>query len=472
MTARALLSELFDAAIAALDPTALVAGVLRRDGETLIVRGSRRRRGGRERRISLERGVLVVGAGTGAASLALAVEAVLGAAVVDGVVIVPRGYDRIRGARRRPRRFALARGGHPLPDHASVAATSRLLACLERHPDVPVIVVLTGGASSLLVKPAPGLTLADKQRATRLLLASGADIGEVNTVRKHLSAVKGGGLGAMLRGRRIVTLIVSDVAGDDLGTIGSGPTVADPTTHADAYAILEAYDLIARIPVAVRRHLERGMRGLVADTPERIARGSVDTILLASNATARAGVLRAARARGLTATIEVRRPITGETGRAAAAVARRIVAVQRARVRGRSPALVVAGGETTVTLGRRAGRGGRNQELALAVASILDRRPGWALLSAGTDGIDGPTPAAGAFADGDSLGRAERGRDGSRRRPAGSLRAGGAVAEALRRHDVFPLLASTGDLFGPGPTGTNVADLILALVWNAPAPGR
>ncbi len=396
--------------------------------------------------------MLVVGAGKGAAALAAAVEAGLGDAVVGGLVIVPHGY-----ARARLRRVALARGGHPVPDRRSIAATARLIACLERHPAVPAIVLVTGGASSLLVKPAPGLGLADKRRTTELLLASGAGIRAVNTVRKHLSAIKGGRLAEILRGRRAVALVVSDVPGDDLGTIGSGPTVADPTTYADALEILARYALATRVPPAVRRHLERGRLGLVAETPKRVSAAALRTVLLATNATARRGALVAARRRGLRTTIDARRPITGDVGEAARSFARRLLRLQRQIARG-SSALLVAGGETTVTLGARAGRGGRNQEFALGVASVLAGRPGWALLAAGSDGIDGPTPAAGAFADGATIARAEH--------------AGRSVAAALRRHDVFPLLAELGDLFCPGPTGTNVADLVLALVWSGRPPPR
>lgn len=440
---RDVLAALFEAAIDALDPRVLVRRVLRRDVRTLVVAGSPNG----ALHVPLDRGVLVVGAGKGAGTLAAAVESTLGDAVIGGVVIVPRGYDRPL------RRVTLARGGHPLPDRRSVAATARLLACLARHPGVPVVVVLTGGASSLLVRPAAGLTLADKQRTTRLLLRSGADIGEVNTVRKHLSAVKGGRLGALLTGRKAVTLVVSDVPGDDLGTIGSGPMTVDPTTYGDALDVLMRHDVADRVPAAVIRHLRRGMGGRVAETPKRCAaRMAMRTLLLAGNATARRGARRAARRLAIARVIDVRRPFTGPTDAVARALAARIVRCQRTLTSSPSHALIVAGGETTVRVGRGAGRGGRNQELALGVASLLRDAPGWALLSAGTDGIDGPTRAAGAFADGTSCERAGR--------------TGTSTEDALRRHDVYPLLAAMGDLYSPGPTGTNVADLVVALVWK------
>jgi glycerate-2-kinase len=394
-------------------------------------------------RIPLDRGVLVIGAGKGAAALAAAVESVLGDHVRGGVVIVPRGYQR------RLRRIAIARGGHPLPTAASVAATARLLACVERAPGVPVIAVLTGGASALLARPAHGLTLADTQRTTDLLLRSGADIGAVNTVRKHLAAVKGGRLAERLAGRTVVGLVVSDVPGDDVAVIGSGPLTADATTAADALAVLAAHDLARRVPRPVARHLARGG---AADASRSRRRSRPHVVLLAGNATARRGAVVAARAAGVTHVVALRRPLVGSTSAAARVLAARIRHVQATLARD-ATAVIVAGGETTVNVGASTGRGGRNQELALAVASRLAGRAGWALLCAGTDGIDGPTTAAGAYADGASLARAAR--------------VGGSVAAALRRHDVHPLLRRMRDLFSPGPTGTNVADIALAVVWKS-----
>jgi glycerate 2-kinase len=454
---RAALAALFSAALATLEPARLVGRVLRRragavvlaepgrGGRPLVLAADARR--GRASRSTAAPGVLVVGAGKGAAGLAAAVEATLGPSVVGGVVIVPAGCERALA------RIALAIGGHPVPDRRSVAATARLITTIARAPGVPVLVLLTGGASSLLVAPAEGLTLADKRRTNALLLASGARIDEMNAVRKHLSAVKGGRLAERLAGRRAAALVVSDVPGDDPSVIASGPTVADPTTYADARRILAAYGLEGRVPARVLGHLERGIAGAVAETPKpgapTLAR--VRTFVLASNATARASVVAAARSLGYRIVVNVRRPLTGATAPAARAFAARIRRCQ-ARLGGPLPALLVAGGETTVRIGSRAGQGGRNQEFALEVARMLAGRPGWALLSAGTDGIDGPTDAAGAFADGSTLARAAR--------------AGRPVAGALARHDVFPLLGALGDLYRTGPTGTNVADLKLALVWK------
>ena len=434
---RALLAQLFDAAIAALDPAALVARVLRIDDGTLTIRARTT-----AVRVPLDRGVLVVGAGKGAATLAAAIESRLGDHVRDGVVIVPRGYERPL------RRVAIARGGHPLPTAASVAATARLLACVAAAPGVPVIFVLTGGASALLAQPAPGLTLEDKQRTTRLLLRSGADIAAINTVRTHLSAVKGGRLAERLAGRTVVGLVVSDVPGDDVAVVGSGPLMRDPTDAGDALAVLARHDLLRGVPRAVARHLREAARG----RRPAARRSPAPVVLLAGNANARRGAATAARRAGIEHAVALRRPLVGPTTIAARVVADRIRALHD-RLAAGDAAVLVAGGETTVDVGASAGRGGRNQELALAVASQLAGRSGWAVLCAGTDGIDGPTPAAGAFADGASASRATR--------------AGATIAAALRRHDVYPLLARMGDLFTPGPTGTNVADLVLAVVWKS-----
>jgi glycerate 2-kinase len=428
----------FDAAIAVVDPIAVARAALTVTGTRLVARGGRGRA-----TLPLRHGVVVIGAGKGAAGLAAGVETVLGESIVDGVVIVPAGYAR------RLARVRLALGSHPMPDARSLRATRQMLAVLERHPDAAVLVLLTGGASSLLAAPAPGLTVADARRAGAWLLASGADIARMNAVRKHLSAVTGGRLAARLVGRPAAALVVSDVPGDDLAVIGSGPTVADPTTFADALAVVDRRGVGLR----VHRHLARGAAGRVAETPKPGSRAAraCPTLLVAGNATAQAGVARWARAHGIARVVRLRRPVVGD----GAAAARRLAeAIRRARAvaRGPYPTLIVGGGETTVRLDARSGRGGRNQELASAVAAELAGEPGWAILCAGTDGIDGPTRAAGAFADGATAARARR--------------VGRPLADALSRHDVHPCLASLGDLFAPGPTGTNVADLTIALAWK------
>jgi glycerate 2-kinase len=311
-----------------------------------------------------------------------------------------------------------------------------------------VLVLLSGGASALLVRPAPGLALADKAAATAALLGCGAPITEMNTVRKHLSAVKGGGLARRAGGRRLWALILSDVVGDDIATIGSGPTAADPTTFAAACGVIAGYGLEPRLPRAVLDHLRRGARGEVPETPKpgdpcfRHVRNEI----IGGNATALAAAAAHAAALGLEPIVWPE-PITGDTTAAATAFATALR--QRLRADPLRPACVVAGGETTVVV-RGRGRGGRNQEFALAAALALDGGGAIELLSAGTDGVDGPTDAAGAFAGTHTIATARaRGLD---------------ARAALADNASYDFFAAVGDLFRPGPTGTNVMDLKIALL--------
>ncbi len=432
-TAQRTLAALFDAAIAALEPRRLLRAALARRHTALapVIAASR---GGQ---------ALVVGAGKGAAGIAAALEGET--AIVRGLVIVPPGY----GCALRRVDVRVAR--HPVPDQRGVAATRALLDLLRRHPRAPVWVVLTGGASSLLVLPAAGLTLDDLRRTSALLLASGARIAEINVVRTHLSAISGGRLATRLARRPAAALVLSDVPGGDLAVIGSGPTLPDRSTFADAVRVADAYGITSHLPPRVRRHLARGLAGRVAETPKPSARAGMPTVLLGGNGTACVAAMRAARAGGCRLITRLQRPLVGDPPRAARRLAAQVRALRR-RTRSGGRALLVAGGETTPRLapGGRYGRGGRNQEVALEAARLLAGEPGWALLCAGTDGIDGPTDAAGAFVDGGTAARAAR--------------AGWSIDAALACHDVYPLLAAVGALHRPGPTGTNVADLALALV--------
>jgi glycerate 2-kinase len=305
-------------------------------------------------------------------------------------------------------------------------------------------VLLGGGASSLLVAPAGAVTLADKQAVTAALLASGADIVALNTVRKHCSRIKGGRLARAARDAAGVwTLLLSDVAGDDPAIIASGPTVADPTTFADARDVFERWLAPDAVPPRVRAHLDAGVLGRVEESvkPGDAVLDRTVTRVLAGNRTAVDAAAATASRLGFEPH-PIREPLCGD----AAAAARLVVATLDALPR-QVPVAVVAGGETTVQV-VHGGRGGRSQHLALAAAVALAGRPG-VLLAAGTDGVDGPTDAAGACVDGRSVARAR-------------ARAFDAAA-ALAATDSHPLLAATGDLVRTGPTGTNVADLVVAL---------
>ena len=351
--------------------------------------------------------------------------------------------------------------GHPVPDERSVAAAHGALQVAERTGDDDLLIVLlSGGASALMALPAEELTLGDKQDTVRRLLTGGATIHELNTVRKHLSAIKGGRLAAATRGP-VVTLAISDVVGDDLSVIGSGPTMPDPSTFADALDVLDARGGRARYPAAVVSHLERGVRGTIDETPKpddpRI-RHSVARII-GGRMTAVAGAIRAARSLGYDVhTIDA--PIVGEARDAAALFAGE---VRRARGRLTPPLCIVGSGETTVHV-TGTGIGGRNQEFALAMVSLLADLTRSAphdggsvppasdavFGSIGTDGIDGPTDAAGAIIDATTMTRAA----------AHALD----PTAYLRNNDSYHFFSALGDLVRTGPTGTNVGDVQVALI--------
>jgi glycerate-2-kinase len=334
----------------------------------------------------------------------------------------------------------VALAGHPVPDQRSVEGARALWRVLVEAPPGPVLCLISGGASSLLVMPRPSITVADKIETNRLLLASGADIVEFNTVRKHLSLVKGGGLLRAARGHQLHTVILSDVVGDDPSIIGSGPTIPDSTTFADAEAVLRRRGVADTVPRAVTALLQRGSNGM---EPETVRAGdsdaaTSDAAIIGSNRTARLAAADEARRLGYEVTV-VEEPLVGDTTAAARNWLRTITP--------QPGHCTIAGGETTVKV-RGAGRGGRNQEFVLALIEPIAGL-NLVVLSAGTDGIDGPTDAAGAFVDGGSFDRARgRGLDPER---------------ALRDNDSYTFFEQLGDLIRTGPTGTNVMDLKVAI---------
>lgn len=422
--------------MAAVAPEILIRRHVAAGDGVAVLRGAD---GSASRRLPLP--VTVAGAGKAAARMALGCEVVLGAEAVSGLVITADGCEE------RLASVTCLAAGHPLPDERGLAASRRLLEIV-RAARGAVLFLLSGGASSLLVLPRPPLGLDDEIEVARLLLESGADITEFNCVRKHLSLVKGGGL---LRAApaAVHTLVLSDVVGDDLAVIGSGPTVADPTTFADALAVLRRYDLLDAAPPRVLRLLEAGARGEVEETlaPEdpEAARGTAQ--IVGSNAIA----LEAAATAGRGQDLRVRRltpPLTGDVRVAARRLAAEIRREVAAACSSGRRHLLLSGGETTVRV-TGGGRGGRNQELALALAEEIRDLP-VAVLCAGSDGVDGPTDAAGAFADGTTAAR------------AASL--GLDIGSYLAANDSYSFFDRLGDLFRPGPTGTNVADLQLAAV--------
>jgi len=391
--------------------------------------------------------VLAVGKAAGA--MAAACEAQLGDRIVGGLVVTKDGHGV------PVERLKLCEAGHPVPDGRSERAAREALALVARaQPGDGLLVLLSGGASSLLCGPAPGLTLANLADCTEQLLAAGADIAELNTVRKHLSAVSGGRLGVAARTDRICVWGISDVPGDRWDVIGSGPFCGDPTRFRDSWKVLERRALLDRVPTSVRDHLAAGVRGEVAETPKPAAPefARVQARLLATNATAIAAAAAEARRVGWR-TFEFEAGLRGEAREVGRRLAALVPALRAGDAAGR-PLCLVAGGETVVTV-RGPGRGGRSQELALAAAVELEGVADATLLAAGTDGTDGPTDAAGAFADGGTVAR--------------GAAAGFDVRAALAANDSNGFFAGEGGLFTTGPTLTNVMDLALLAVG---APSR
>jgi hydroxypyruvate reductase/glycerate 2-kinase len=314
-----------------------------------------------------------------------------------------------------------------------------------------VICLISGGGSALLVAPYRGISLADKQEVTGLLLKAGADICELNTVRKHISAVKGGRLAEAAQPAAIISLILSDVIGDRLDMIASGPTAPDKTTYSDAYNVIRKFRLEDSLPASVAEIIDKGMCGLVPETPkdDNLIFQSVRNIIIGSNKIATDAAKKAAELLGYSATV-ISNEVSGEASIVAGELARKSIALKKALNSG-DKACLIAGGETTVTV-RGNGKGGRNTELALVFGMEIKGLPGITFLSAGTDGTDGATDAAGAVVDGQTVAKAaESGID---------------AWEHLKNNDSYTFFSKTGDLFITGPTGTNVMDLQIVLMEN------
>jgi len=339
--------------------------------------------------------------------------------------------------------------GHPIPDARSVAAARRALdVARAQSPRDLLVLLLSGGASALMALPVEGVTLEDKQTTVRLLLRGGATIDELNTVRKHLSAIKGGRL-AVATSAPVVTLAISDVVGDDLSVIGSGPTTPDPSTYQDALAVLDARGERGAYPAPVVAWLERGARGDAPETPKANDPQMTKSVarIIGGRQSAIDGAADAARARGYVVHV-IGDPIVGESREAARRFADTVARLSsRNDSRPHAPICVVGGGETTVHV-KGSGLGGRNQEFALSLAPALSGT--FAAASVGTDGIDGPTDAAGAIVDSTTAERAA----------ARHLDA----QQFLNNNDSFHFFSALDDLVRTGPTGTNVGDVQVALI--------
>jgi hydroxypyruvate reductase/glycerate 2-kinase len=428
------------AAVAAADPFGRVRAFLAADD------------GPARRALAAGGGVFVFGGGKAGPSMGRGVESALAGHLdcVSGVVNVPAGelpkLERIHLWPARP-----AGSNHPTKE--GVAGVEMQLALTELlRPEDLALCLFSGGGSALLPAPVEGVSLEDKQELTRLLHASGATIGEMNCVRKHLSRFKGGRLGEVFaqRGCPAVSLLVSDVVGDPPDVIASGPTAPDPTTFADALAVLDRYGLTGRAPAAALAHLRAGAAGDVPETPKSLPE-AVENVILCNNAGSLAAAAQKAEQLGYHV-LNLGSFIEGETRPVATALAGVVRSVRRDRVPIRPAACLLSGGETTVSLGPGHGKGGRNQEFVLALLEKLGEAEseGVVVLSGGTDGEDGPTDAAGAVAD----------RETWRKAAGRSL----SPAAFLDRHDAYAFFEATGDLLRTGLTDTNVMDVRVVLV--------
>lgn len=439
--------ELLRAALGAADPEAAVRRCLVREGERLRLLQPEADSAGDRRAVlelPLPRRVVVVGGGKAAPAMARAAEAVLGDRIAAGAVVC----SHQRGP--RPERVAVLPGSHPLPDARGLQSTAQMVALLDHlGPDDLVLCLISGGGSALMTLPVEGVSLVDLEALNALLLGAGAPIEAVNAVRKHLSRIKGGQLAALARPARVISCILSDVVGSPLSVIASGPTAPDPTTFADALEVLRRFGVEGRTPAAILAHLRRGAAGEIPDTPGETEPvfARVTNLVVGSNEGAAEAARQRAEALGFNARI-LSTSVQGEArevGRVLAAVLRELALRENPLPR---PACLVVGGETTVTL-RGEGKGGRNQELALSAALDLEGLDHVALLALATDGVDGPTDAAGALVDGGTAARARR--------------AGLDPRDHLERNDAYPLLQASGDLLLLGPSGTNVNDITVLL---------
>ena len=429
---------IFQSALAAVDPEEAVRRHLRIVGETLSLEERRYDLGACER-------ILVVGAGKAVAPMAKALEDMLGDRIDSGVLVVKDGHGLPL------KKIHVREASHPVPDERGVAGTLEILKLLDgAGPRDLVLCLISGGGSALLIAPAEGITLPDKQATTRSLLACGATIHEINTIRKHLSRAKGGQLARAAHPAGVLSLILSDVVGDDLDVIGSGPTVPDRSSFEDTMEIFKRYEIWDRIPAPVRDRVAQGVKGALPETPkpgdpafDGCAQVLVGSCLRALTAAAESAERLGYRSLILSSKVEGE---AREVAKAFAAIGKEVLSSDHPL---KPPACILTGGETTVTL-QGDGRGGRNQEFVLAGALALDGTDRVVVLAGGTDGTDGPTDAAGALADGLSIRRAK---------------ALGMDPHAfLKRSDSYHFFKPLDDLIITGPTRTKVMDVYMLLV--------
>ena len=436
--ARALALKSLENAVNAADPKKIMKS-------KISLRGSVLRVDGYSFDLKKFKHVYVIGGGKASGSMAETLEEIVGAHITFGIVNVPRG------SKHKTSIVKIHEASHPVPDESGVEGARHMMEIAEKaDKEDLVICLISGGGSSLMPLPRGEITIADKRKITEDLLKCGATINEINTVRKHISEFKGGWLAKKAFPAKVLNLILSDVLGDPLDFIASGPTVPDSTTFSDAIKVLKKYGLWEKAPESVRKVLLDGERGLIPETPKADDEvfKRVFNVVIGNNRYSSMAACEALKSRDLN-TILLTAFLEGEArhvGTVLASVAREVNASGNPVTK---PAGVVAGGETTVTvLGK--GLGGRNQELALAAALKLRGLDGVVVASISTDGVDGPTDAAGALADGKTLARAEKMQLGAEK--------------YLAENDSYNFFSKLGDLIFTGPTGTNVNDVSVIVV--------
>ena len=430
--------HIFEAGLKAVDPKEAVKRFVALEGSILRI-------GKKQLDLRAFNHVWAIGGGKGSAAMAQAIEEILGEFLSGGLVVVKYGYLAPL------RKIRLVEAGHPMPDESGWRAAQEIAEkAAQCGVQDLVLFLLSGGGSALLPLPASGITLGEKTATTSLLLKSGASIQEMNTIRKHLSRMKGGQLSRLAYPAPLVSLILSDVVGDPLDVIASGPTVADSTTFQDCQDVVNRYALEGKLPPSVRSHLQAGINGTVPETPKPgdPVFSQTSTILVGNNLQALQNAAKEAKKLGYT-TLILSSMIEGDTTQAARFHAALIKEIVNSGNPVKRPACLISGGETTVVV-RGEGKGGRNLEFALAAAIDLEGHAGVCLLSGGTDGTDGPTDAAGAIVDGDTLARARA--------------KGLEPKEFLEENDSYTFFQHLADLLITGPTNTNVMDIRVMLV--------
>jgi len=431
--------DIFNASLKAVDPVLAVRRYLRKEDNLLRIHDA-------HFNLSSFNRVYLIGFGKAAAAMAKGVEEVLGEELNGGIISVKYGHlDKLSS------KIKINEAGHPVPDDAGMKGAKEMVEFLNHRDEKDLVIcVISGGGSAILPLPCEGITLAEKQETTKLLLACGADIKEINAIRKHISQVKGGQLARITQPATLVTLILSDVIGDPLDSIASGPAAPDQTTFEDCWTILTKYELLGKIPPAVEQHLKSGVDKFISDTPKvgDPAFSKTYNNIVGSNWEAVVAARDYAQKLGFN-TLILSTFVEGETkdvARVHAAIAKE---VNKTGNPINIPACIISGGETTVTI-RGDGLGGRNQEFVLAAAMDIQGMEKVVVLSAGTDGTDGPTDAAGAIADGETIQRATQ------------LNLD--TFNYLQNNDSYHYFEQLNDLVKTGPTNTNVMDIRIVLI--------